>query len=109
MAYESNAQETQFLQGWLLLDRFVLKSAFGAPYEFLWANPYQPGLPFDKLPLRSMITDRDAVCAILMGRRRDLVRLSQRHRADVPRWTDSSGTAERPSSIGPAMILSGPA
>ncbi|MBC7928482.1 MAG: hypothetical protein H7039_22800, partial [Bryobacteraceae bacterium] len=51
VSYESNAQEMQFLQGWLLLDRFVLKNAFGAPYEFLWANPYQPGLPFQKTPL----------------------------------------------------------
>jgi len=51
IAFESNAQEMQFLQGWLLLDRFVLKGPFGCPYEFLWANPYQPGLPFEKLPL----------------------------------------------------------
>jgi hypothetical protein len=51
VAFENNAQETQFLQGWLQHDRFVLRSAFGAPYEFLWANPYQPGLPFEKLPL----------------------------------------------------------
>jgi len=51
VAYESNAQEMQFLQGWLSLDRFVLKSSFGVVYEFLWANPYQPGLPFEKLPL----------------------------------------------------------
>ena len=50
VAYENNAQEMQFLQGWLMQDRFLLKSAFGAPYEFLWANPYQPGLPFEKLP-----------------------------------------------------------
>jgi hypothetical protein len=24
---------------------------FGAPYEFLWANPYQPGLSYYQLPL----------------------------------------------------------
>jgi hypothetical protein len=51
VAFESNAQETQFLQGWIQHDRFVLRSPFGAPYEFLWANPYQPGLPYEKLPL----------------------------------------------------------
>jgi hypothetical protein len=50
VAFENNAQEMQFLQGWLLLDRFALKGTFGAPYELLWANPYQPGLPFEKLP-----------------------------------------------------------
>ena len=31
-------------------DRLVLRSAFGAPYEFLWANPYQPGLAYTQLP-----------------------------------------------------------
>lgn len=52
VAFENNAQESQFLQGWLMHDRFVLRGAFGAPYEYLWANPYQPGLPYEKLPLR---------------------------------------------------------
>lgn len=51
VAYSSNATEMQFLQGWLLLDRYNLKSTFGSPYEFLWANPYQPGLTFEHLPL----------------------------------------------------------
>lgn len=51
IAFENNAQEMQFLQGWVMHDRFVLRSPFGVPYEFLWANPYQPGLPFEKLPL----------------------------------------------------------
>jgi hypothetical protein len=51
VAYESNAKETQFLQGWLSHDRFELRSPLGAPYEFLWANPYQPGLSFYHMPL----------------------------------------------------------
>ncbi|HUS07200.1 MAG TPA: hypothetical protein VMZ52_12920 [Bryobacteraceae bacterium] len=52
VAYESNARESQFLQGWLLHDRYTMKSTFGAPYEFLWANPYQPGLSYFHMPLR---------------------------------------------------------
>lgn len=52
VAYDNNATESQFLQGWLLHDRFSLKGVFGAPYEFLWANPYQPGLSFFHMPLR---------------------------------------------------------
>jgi hypothetical protein len=40
----------QFLQGWLIQDRFLLRSTYGIPYEFLWANPYQPGLSFHYLP-----------------------------------------------------------
>jgi hypothetical protein len=51
IAYDNNAQEMQFLQGWLMNDKFTLKATFGAPYEFLWANPYQPGLTYFLLPL----------------------------------------------------------
>jgi hypothetical protein len=49
VAYDNNAIENQFLQGYLIQDRFLLRSAYGIPYEFLWANPYQPGLPFEKM------------------------------------------------------------
>ncbi len=51
VSYDNNALENQYLQGWLMQDRFMLRSAFGAPYEFLWANPYQPGLSYVQLPL----------------------------------------------------------
>jgi hypothetical protein len=32
-------------------DHFLLRGTFGAPYEFLWANPYQPGLSYFQAPL----------------------------------------------------------
>jgi len=51
VAYDVNAQEVQVLQGWLMHDRFMLRGTFGAPYEFLWANPYQPGLSYYLAPL----------------------------------------------------------
>lgn len=51
VAYDSNAATTQLLQGWLMHDRYILRGAFGVPYEFLWANPYQPGLSYDHAPL----------------------------------------------------------
>jgi hypothetical protein len=51
VAYDNVATDSQFLQGWVLHDRFILHSALGAPYEFFWANPYQPGLSFYHLPL----------------------------------------------------------
>jgi hypothetical protein len=51
VAYDNNGLENQFLQGWLIQDRFSLMTAFGAPYEYLWANPYQPGLSYFQLPL----------------------------------------------------------
>jgi len=51
VAYDSNAPGSQVLQGWLLNDHFMLRGTFGAPYEFLWANPYQPGLSYFQAPL----------------------------------------------------------
>ena len=51
VAYDSNAPSSQLLQGWLMNDNFLMRGAFGIPYEFLWANPYQPGLSYYKAPL----------------------------------------------------------
>ncbi|MFN7923488.1 MAG: hypothetical protein U0Q16_25525 [Bryobacteraceae bacterium] len=50
VAYDNNAQEMQFVQGWLIQDKFLMRSPYGIPYEFMWANPYQPGLSFHYLP-----------------------------------------------------------
>jgi hypothetical protein len=58
VAYDTNGLENQFLQGWLIRDRFSLLSTFGSPYEFLWANPYQPGLSYFQLPL--VLHDQDS-------------------------------------------------
>jgi len=46
VAFDANAPESQVLQGWLMNDRFLMRGTFGIPYEFLWANPYQPGLSY---------------------------------------------------------------
>jgi hypothetical protein len=51
VAYDNNAIENQYLQGWAMHDRFLLRGPLGIPYEFLWANPYQPGLSYYNLPL----------------------------------------------------------
>ncbi len=51
VGYDDNAVETQFVQGWLMQDRFVMQGGLGAVYEFLWANPYQPGLSYFHVPL----------------------------------------------------------
>lgn len=50
-AYDTNSNETQFLQGWITHDIYRLRSATGAVYEFLWMNPYQPGLSYYAAPL----------------------------------------------------------
>ncbi len=44
IAYESASRPSQFLQGWLRNDTYTLKGPRGALYEFLWLNPYLPGL-----------------------------------------------------------------
>ncbi len=51
VAYDTNATENQFVQGWLMQDRFLLKGPYGCPYEYMWANPYQPGLSYFHLPM----------------------------------------------------------
>jgi hypothetical protein len=58
VAYDGNALDSQYLQGWLMQDRFLMRGAMGIVYEFLWANPYQPGLSYFQLPLifRNSIT-----------------------------------------------------
>lgn len=51
VAYDSNTLDYHHLQGWLMHDRFLMRSPLGIPYEFLWANPYQPGLSHAQMPL----------------------------------------------------------
>jgi hypothetical protein len=51
VAYDSNTRESQFLQGWLMRDRLLMRGPLGIPYEFLWANPYLPGLSYYHSPL----------------------------------------------------------
>ena len=51
VSFDSNAAENQWVQGWLMQDRFMMRGAVGVPYEFLWANPYQPGLSYFLAPL----------------------------------------------------------
>src|SRR5262249_36591985 len=51
VAYETNSVETQFLQGWITHDIYRLRTPTGAFYEFLWMNPYQPGLSYYNVPL----------------------------------------------------------
>lgn len=50
VAFDTNAQPHSFLQGWLMIDRFLMRGSFGLPYEFLWANPYLPGLSYTYMP-----------------------------------------------------------
>lgn len=51
VAYDANTASSQLLQGWLMNDRFLMRGASGIAYELLWANPYQPGLSYQHVPL----------------------------------------------------------
>lgn len=51
VAFDPDLQGSQWLQGWLMHDPYAMRDAFGATYEFLWANPYQPGLSYYQMPL----------------------------------------------------------
>jgi hypothetical protein len=51
VAYDRNAPDSQYLQGWLMQDRFLMRGVLGILYEFMWANPYQPGLSYFQMPL----------------------------------------------------------
>lgn len=50
VAYENTLEEYQFLQGWIRHDAYVLHDPYGAVYEFMWVNPYLPGLSFSNSP-----------------------------------------------------------
>lgn len=50
VAYDTNSQPHQFLQGWLIQDRFLMRGTFGITHELLWANPYLPGLSYTYMP-----------------------------------------------------------
>jgi hypothetical protein len=49
--YENSSASYQFLQGWLRHDLFTLGTPLGAPYEFIWLNPYLPGLSYFSAPV----------------------------------------------------------
>lgn len=49
VAIDPNLAGAQFLQGWLLEDPQVMRSGPGVAYEFLWANPYLPGVSYYNL------------------------------------------------------------
>ena len=114
VAYDANDRQLQYVQGWLMQDRFMLADPLGAPYEYLWGNPYQPGLSFMQLPvtcydplsgalfLRSS-WDEDASWFGIVGSEMQLFEggrvtvLSRR----------ASGVAAKPLIIGPAQVVLG--
>ena len=77
VAFDANSPESQVLQGWLMNDRFLMRGMFGIPYEFLWANPYQPGLSYYHVPL-----DLDEA-TVFFGRKLSRVKLPEKEVNDA--------------------------
>ena len=49
VAVDPNLQGSQFLQGWAMEDRQMLREGPGVAYELLWADPYLPGVGYQNL------------------------------------------------------------
>jgi hypothetical protein len=115
VAFDNNAFENQYLQGWLIQDRFMMQGIFGAPYEFLWANPYQPGLSYFQLPVvyhdahtgtlfvRSNWEDE----AVWFGLYEGEAQLFQDGKITVLNQSVSAGVNPKPIMVGDASILLG--
>jgi hypothetical protein len=115
VAFDNNAFENQYLQGWLIQDRFMMQGTFGAPYEYLWANPYQPGLSYFQLPVvyhdahsgtlfvRSNWEDE----AVWFGLWGGEAQLFQDGKITVLNQSAPTGSNPKPIAVGDASVLIG--
>lgn len=112
VALDPNSQQIQYLQGWLMQDRYIMRDPLGCLYEFLWANPYQPGLSYSLLPLvfhdastghvfARTSWDEDATWIGFFDGRLQVFR-------DGKLETLRAGASTKPVRIGDAVILSAP-
>jgi hypothetical protein len=49
VAVDPNLRGSQFLQGWAMEDRHMVREGPGVAYELLWADPYLPGVGYQNL------------------------------------------------------------
>jgi len=115
VAYDNNALENQYLQGWLIQDRFMLQGTFGAPYEYLWANPYQPGLSYFQLPIlyhnqrsgQLFIRSNWEDDAVWFGLYEGEAQLFQEGKITVLKQTGPLAAQPKPIPVGDASVLLG--
>lgn len=111
VAFDTNALEHQFLQGWLIQDRFILRGAFGSPYEFLWANQYQPGLSYHHMA-KQFHDPKSGMLFLRSSWEEDAVWLSY-HNGEMELFMDGKRSGLRPRSIkepleiGDAVVMVG--
>jgi hypothetical protein len=46
---DPNLNSSQYLQGWAIEDRQMVREGEGVAYEFLWGDPYLPGVGYENL------------------------------------------------------------
>ena len=111
VAYDNNVVESQFIQGWVGHDAFQMRSTYGSPYEFLWANPYQPGLSYHHMPLRfhdkragrlfvRSAWDEDADWAAFVDGRLQVFQEGKIQPA-------AAGSPDKPVIVGPVAVVAG--
>jgi hypothetical protein len=49
VALDPNLESSQFLQGWAMEDRQMIREGPGVAYELLWADPYLPGIGYQNM------------------------------------------------------------
>ena len=49
VSLDPNNDSSQFLQGWAIEDRQMIREGPGVAYELLWADPYLPGVGYQNL------------------------------------------------------------
>jgi hypothetical protein len=49
VAVDPNLEASQYVQGWAMEDRQTIREGPGVAYEFLWADPYLPGVGYQNL------------------------------------------------------------
>ncbi len=49
VALDPNLENSQFLQGWAMEESQMLREGPGVAYEFLWADPYLPGIAYQNM------------------------------------------------------------
>ena len=49
ISLDPNSDSSQFLQGWAIEDRQMIREGPGVAYELLWADPYLPGVGYQNL------------------------------------------------------------
>lgn len=49
VAVDPDLEASQYVQGWAMEDRQMIREGPGVAYEFLWADPYLPGVGYQNL------------------------------------------------------------